>query len=52
MKRNMQNIYDLHFENGKVIGKVDSEKRPMIPLVLLLLQYEYRFYLEQIVVFT
>ena len=52
MKRNMQNIYDLHFENGKVIGKVDSEKRPMLPLVLLLLQYEYRFYLEQIVVLT
>ena len=52
MKRNIQNIDDLHFENGKVIGKVDSEKRPMFPLVVLLLQYEYRFYLEQIVVLT
>ena len=51
-KRNIQNIDYLHFENGKVIGKVDSEKRPMLPLVLLLLQYEHRFYLEQIVVYS
>ena len=52
MKRNIQNIDYLHFENGKVIGKVDSEKRPMFPLVVLLLQYENQFYLEQIVLYN
>ena len=50
--RNIQNIDYLHFENGKVIGKVDSGKRPMLPLVLLLLHYEHQFYLEQIVVYN
>ena len=51
MKR-IQNIDYLHFENGKVIGKVDSEKRFMLPLAVLLLQYEYQFYLEQIVLYN